>query len=207
MLTLHLLGGLIIAVGVILFAWTLVKGKSNDDESHVEVWKINLSGPPALVLVLIGVLMIVFPYTAWYTPDDPNPPPETVPTTVAANTTLLNPATTLGATLPALIPLAPTEAFVEFDDQCAEDALIWVQPDVENVTGWWLSFESYDVNTGEVWSTLEIDTGSDPLVFGNVSAICETDFVEDVALNWSIWIYAYNDAGFSEPLYVEYADL
>lgn len=200
---LHVLGGIIAAIGLTLFWLDQRKGSVGPDESHLEVGKVvNLSGPASLVLVLAGIGMFVFPYTSFYQPDDPNPPVAT--TTQPVNTTLLNPDTTLLA----LVPLAPENATTGFDEECAEEALFWEQPEIENVTGWWLSFESHDLETEEVWSTFELDLGVDETTFGNVTAICEVDFVEpDVALMWWVWVYAYNDTGFSEPLFVEYADL
>lgn len=207
MIFLHVLGGLIVVVGLALFVLNQVKPhQDHEDESTVNVWKINLSGPPALVLILVGVLVFVFPFTTFYkSPTDPNPP---VATTVQVNTTLNNPATSFVTTttlIPEIgLPLAPDSYEIVFDEDCGADAIVWNQPDIENVRSWWLSFESYTAGTDEVFSTFEIDTEVDPLTFGNVSAICSLDFLSDEPLDYYIWVYAYNDAGFSEPLFIEY---
>jgi len=206
MILLHILGALIVLVGLALFVFTQVKGKS-DEESTVAVWKINLSGPPALVLILVGVLIFVFPFTTFFEdPNDPNPPEAN--TTTTADTSLNNPDLTTTTTLVPVVglPLTPSSFEVAFDETCGEDTLFWDQPEIENVAGWWISFEAHTIDTDEVFSTFEFDTAVDTLTFGNSSALCEFDFTNDQALTYWIWIYAYNDAGFSEPLFIEYLD-
>lgn len=208
MVLIHILGSLLVAVGLVLFVFTQIKGRA-DEDATVAVWKINMSGPPALVLVLVGTLIFVFPFTTFFeNPEDPNPPGATPTTTVTEDTSLNNPdLTTTTSLIPVVgLPLTPDSFEVVFDDACQEDTIFWNQPEIENVAGWWLSFESYNVDTGEVFSAFELDTGADPLFFGNSSAICETDFSQEFALDYSIWIYSYNDAGFSEPLFIEYQD-
>ena len=209
MLFLHIFGAVMAAVGLVLLAMYQIKG-AKGEESTMKVWQINLSGPAPLVLIVAGALIAIFPFTSFFqNPSDPNPP-EAQPTTTLSEsaTTLNNPDTTTATTLiPEVgLPLSPDSFEVTFDETCQEDAIFWNQPEIENVAGWWLSFESYDIDTGEVFSTFELDTQVDTPTFGNWSGICELDFVTDVALDYSIWVYAYNAAGYSEPLYLEYAD-
>jgi len=194
----------IVVVGLALFILNQVRGSKAQEESHVEVWKLNLSGPPALVLVLVGVIIFAFPYTSLFrNPTDPSPP-STLPEQATTTTALGSPTTIV----PEIgLPQTPINSTVAFDETCGEDVLSWEQPDIDSVAGWWISFEAYDLETDELFASFEIDTGFDDLTFGNNSVICELDFASDLALLYWIWIYPYNEVGFAEePLFVEYLD-
>ena len=207
MVFLHILGASIAVVGLILFIQYQMKG-AKGEASQMQVWKINLSGPAPLVLVVVGVLIAVFPFTTFFrNPEDPSPP-STLPPEAQVSTTVVQPGeTTLTTLVPEIgLPLTPASYEVVFDAACGEDTIVWEQPDFDLVLGWWISIESYTLDTDELFSSFEIDTGADDLTFDNFNALCELDFVTDTPLLYWIWIYAYNEAGYSEPLFVEYLD-
>ena len=104
------------------------------------------------------------------------------------------------------LPLSPTNSQVILDEQCGFDTLVWDQEGI--VDGWWISIEAHNPDDDSVWETYEIDTGFDSLTLGNVSGLCYFDFVSpDFLLYYYLWVYAYNDAGFSEePLFIEFVD-
>lgn len=198
----HILGAVLVLVGILVFVFDQITGRE-DRDSRVEAWKINLTGPPAIVLIVIGVVVFLYPLSPWWPePDDPNPP--VVITTVASVATTAGVATTETT----LLPLSPTGFDVYFDDTCGADVIEWYQDDIENIGAWWISVESYDPATDEVVASFEIDSGTDILAFGNVSALCSIDFLDtELALYYYLWIYPYNADGFAvEPLFVQYND-
>lgn len=207
MVLLHILGGLVVLVGLALFVIDQIDGKEGGPGSSIAAWKINLSGPPALVLVLIGILVFVFPFSPFFNnPEDPNPPTPT--TTISATPTTGVPASTTLTIVPDIgLPGAPISyEFVDNED-CGNIALVWQQNPEDVVSGWYLSIEAYNPDTDEVFTTYEIDTGLDQLTLGNVSGLCYQDFVSDeFILYYYIWIYAYNDQGYSESLFAEFYD-
>lgn len=64
MLVVHIVGLAILTVGLALFAADQLAGRGRG-EAGGSLWKVQFSGPPALVLALIGVLVFLFPFSPW----------------------------------------------------------------------------------------------------------------------------------------------
>lgn len=206
----QIFGVALVSVGLLLFFHQQWGGKTTGEESGIKAWQLNLSGPPALILVVFGTAVFLFPFSPWWPePDDPNPP---VTTTVEALTTTTEGFKTTSTlfTLDTLdtddfdefvptfgLPSTPTGPSIWYDDQCGGESVEWFQDDA--VWGWYISVET----DTQIW---EIDTQVDPLLYGNDSILCYWDFGSDPAppYYW-MWVYAYNEAGYSEePLFIEY---
>jgi hypothetical protein len=61
MLVVHIVGLLILAVGLVLFTADQLAGRGRG-EAGGKVWNISVSGPPALVLSVIGVIVFLIPF-------------------------------------------------------------------------------------------------------------------------------------------------
>lgn len=207
MIILHFVGGLLVLTGIGLFIFTQIKGAKG--ESTLGAWKINLSGPPSLVLILIGVFVFVFPFTSFW--NDPTAPPP-----VTTGTTLVDGGDVV------LLPETPFGFDIYYDDSCGWDVIEWFQEDAD-VFGWQIQVEKFDFD-GEFIDMSLIDTEVDQLTYGNYPALCYWDFI-DLDVNavvgsetlrqndndgylYYLWVYSYNLDGFSvEPLFIEYLDV
>jgi hypothetical protein len=210
----QILGATLVVTGLFLFFIQQVRGQSTD-KSEMQAWKINLSGPPALVLIAFGSAVFLFPFSPWWPPpDDPNPPATTTTEALTTTTASIGSTSTTGGgfTLDTAfggnleefedipdfsLPLTPAGPDIWYDSQCGGESIEWFQND--DVLGWYISVETID-------NTWEIDTALDPLFYGNDSILCYWDFGSDPSppYYW-IWIYGYNGMGYSEePLFIEY---
>ncbi|MDX1408447.1 MAG: hypothetical protein R3330_09950 [Saprospiraceae bacterium] len=228
MFLIQVLGAVLVVAGLILFVYDQVKDKEGD--STVSVWKLNVSGPPPLVLVVFGTLVFLFPFTPWWSDIEEPPPPSTIPiaasTTepVAVTTTVPVTMATFGdttttfttTTLADVVPLTPSGYDIYFDEDCGADVVEWYQDDPVNTAGWVAIVEKYDPVDDFLIETYEIDTLSDLTFFGNWPLLCYWDFIDH---SWNkvsfggdgyyyyIWVYAYNHVGYSDDaLWIEYYD-
>lgn len=214
MVVVQVLGGVLVAVGLFLFVKDQMDGKPSESAT-TSVWKINLSGPPALVLTFLGAVIFLFPFSGFFkNPANPNPPPPTVVSTTLpqgeTTTTVAGTTTTLVAELPP----TPTgwDLYVSSPDCGGEDQIVWYQDDYSILWGWWISIATFNPHdeTGEPFTVFEIDTGqqADSLTLGNHSALCYSDFVDpEFYLDYQLWVHSYNENGYSEePLFMEYQD-
>jgi hypothetical protein len=90
MLTVHIVGLAIVGIGLALFAADQLIGRGRG-QAGATIWHIQISGPPTLVLAVVGLLVFLFPYSPWWPADDAAP---TVSPTVA--TTSGSPVTPTG---------------------------------------------------------------------------------------------------------------
>jgi hypothetical protein len=65
MLVVHIVGIAILAFGLALFAADQLLGKGRG-EAGGGIWKLQITGPPGLLLALIGVLVFLFPFSPWW---------------------------------------------------------------------------------------------------------------------------------------------
>ncbi len=227
MVLVHLLGGVLVVVGLFLFTYDQIKGRAiTSDLAGAKAWSVNLSGPPALILVVFGALLFLFPFSPWW-PDRIATPPTTttIPTTTTSSTTTtvppttttVPPTTTTRFTLDPLdpdddlpifefFPPTPYGASIFYDSECDEDVIEWFQ-DGSTTIGWQLDIEVYDQFDNYLYE-FTLDTASDGLEFGNRSVVCFWDFIdEEIGFTYNFSIWAYNNSQFSqEPLFVEYYD-
>jgi hypothetical protein len=65
MVVVQIVGVVIILVGLGLFSFDQLKGsRAKSDDAGVKAWQINVTGPPALILVVVGIALFVFPLTS-----------------------------------------------------------------------------------------------------------------------------------------------
>lgn len=232
MVLVHLLGGVLVVVGLFLFTYDQIKGRAiSSDLAGAKAWSVNLSGPPALILVVFGALLFLFPFSPWW-PDNLGSvitTTTTVPTTtttVSSITTTVPPTTTtqdLFTTTtdettsppfdnidePSIIevwPPSPYGASIFYDDDCQGDVIEWIQ-DGSSTIGWQIDVD-VDDQFGSHLYDFTLDTIADDLFFGNRSVICFWDFIDnEVGYEYYLEIWAYNDFQYSQaPLVVEYFD-
>lgn len=229
MLLVHILGGVLVVAGLFLFFREEMDGSPNKDApAQAAVWKINLTGPSSLVLVLFGVLVFIFPFSGFFkNPEDPNPPPAAAPPTTVVDSSIVDSSTTVvdttteNTTVFEDLPPAPSSwALVPDDGTCGADIIEWHHADDEFdlIHGWWISIGAYSPNDDVTLETsygtdgfYEIDTEamSSELTYGNFSALCYFDFVDPESyFNYDLYIYSFNEFGYSiDPLFIEYNDL
>jgi len=222
MVLVHLLGGVLVVVGLFLFTYDQIKGRAiTSDLAGAKAWSVNLSGPPALILVVFGALLFLFPFSPWW-PDAVTVPPTTttVPTTVTSltTTTTVPPTTTTTRftldpidpddDLPIFEPFPPTPhgASIFYDGECDEDVIEWFQ-DGTTTIGWQLDIVVHDQIDNYLYEFV-LDTATDGLEFGNRSVVCFWDFIdEQIGYTYYFAIWAYSNTQFSrDPLFVEYYD-
>ena len=80
----HVVGGLIVLVGLGLFVLDQRAPAAHEDAASLKAWKIELGGPASLVLIVVGLAVFLFPYSPWY----PTSPPTTTTSTTTTTTTL-----------------------------------------------------------------------------------------------------------------------
>lgn len=59
-------GGVVLLVAL----WLLVRGEPENAQAGVQTGIVNFSGSPALLLVILGLAGIVFPFTPWWPGDE-----------------------------------------------------------------------------------------------------------------------------------------
>ena len=212
MLLVHILGAALAGVGLALFATEQIRGRQVGT-STASAWKVNLSGPPALLLVIFGAAVFLYPFSPWWTnPTPPAPPAVTTTTTLEAGTTtttirIVNPTV---LELPDLEPPLPAGPGFEvyFSEECDGDVIEWDLTPTELEEAWLIDVEVYDGIEQMVIDTFTIDTAIDELTFGNVAGLCYWDFIDDAfGLDYYLTVWPYNAAGFAdEPTLIHYLD-
>ena len=201
------------AVGLFLFATEQIKGRQVGT-STASAWKVNLSGPPALLLVVLGAVVFLFPFSPWWTDPEPAAPPAASTTTTElerGTTTTLEDVTTTTTTIPPLlIPEAAGPDFeVYFSDDCGGDVIEWNLSPTELEEAWLIDVEVYDGIEQMTIDSFTIDTGTDrELTFGNVAGLCYFDFIDEAfGLDYYLEVWPYNSAGLAlEPTLIHYTD-
>lgn len=208
MLLIHVVGIVVILVGLGLFVYDQVKARQGQP-SQLSAWKINLSGPPALVLIVLGILVFVFPYTSFFGP--PSAPVDTlpeIPTETTVTETTLDNGTTLPeestTTTEVVFPDPPYDFQIYFDgEECGGDVIEWFQG--EAVVGWYIIADVYSAATDDYVDSVEIDTNDGARFYEGRSALCHWEFYYADDVYYYIYIYSYNTEQYSEePLIIEY---
>jgi hypothetical protein len=217
----HALGAVIVAAGLFLFAWDQIKGsKAASDESGVSAkglgaTEINLSGPPALILVVVGVLVFMFPLTPWGSGSSghsPSVPPTgtEAPTTPTTQSTGVPPAVTNAPPLTSFeIPPAtfPPLSIPDFQFELPAPLLGWFT--YTDICGEVVEWDSgnfaetfYVVTiTVQTYDGIYVDGWQYESVFNN---ICVADFWYGPDLVHLIEVIPVNDWGWGEPLVIEW---
>lgn len=214
MLLLHIVGAFVLISGVVLFARSQIKGSADKNLGQAQVWKLNISGPPALILVLLGLLVFMFPFTPWFGP--PGTPVEVIPTTVPETPTTFGITTTtqVGAstteTTEYVLPPAPYDYEIQDDQEiCGGNAIEWFTDG--QVNGWYIVVEVYNATTDTYLDSFEIDSNADDRWYLGLPKLCEWEFFYDFPVSYEegtyyfLYIYSYDNDNYSEsPLIVTY---
>jgi len=228
MLAMQIIGGFLLLVGVVLFVasqWT--GGEHSTDDAGPNAWKIEVKGPPGLILIVIGLLTFAFPHTPlWPGEEEPVALPtttvSTTTTTVVAATT-----TTLGVReidpnyyvpnfpdfqfipdgFEYIYPSAPYDAYIDYGGCLDVPAIFWTPGDGNDLyVEWWVVIDIY--YQGQFQDTVEWDSTYGEWDFGwnefgiPISGLCLWSYIDDPLAEYLIWIYAYNENGFSDPAYI-----
>lgn len=183
-----------------------MKGAADPTGSQVQAWKINISGPPALILVFIGLFVFLFPFTPFF--GLPPEPVETIPGTVPeqSTTSTEQSVTTVGettTTVEYILPPAPYDYEVYDDSEiCGGNAIEWYTE--VDVYGWYIIIEVYNATSDTYIDSLEIDTNTEDRWYPFRPKLCEWEFFYDFPVSYSdgtyyvLYIYSYDDLNYSE---------
>lgn len=216
MLLIHAVGILVLLVGLILFARSQIKGTADKTSSQASVWKINISGPPALILVMLGLAVFVFPFTPFFGP--PDDPIETIPSTVpeVPTSTTEAPIVTSGTapdettTTEYVFPAAPYDYIVEDDQEiCGGNSIEWFTDDIVN--GWYIVVEVYNATSDTYLDSFELDSNATDRWYLGLPKLCEWEFFYDFPVSYEdgtyyiLYVYSYDEFNYSEePLVIAY---
>lgn len=195
-LLVHIVGIVIILFGLSLFAYEQIK-KRDDRNAGFSAWKVNLQGPPTLILVGAGILTFLAPFFIG-TPEPVTGAPEnTTSTTVFVDTTGSE------TTAPQDFPLSPYGYDVlPADDACGAEILTWYTDD-ETVENWLIIVDVYDLE-GEYVDSIELDTATESTTYVG-PFLCYWDFFWSADVTYQLFVYSYNEVGYSEDaLVIEY---
>jgi hypothetical protein len=205
-LALHVIGVIIIIVGLILFTFDQVKGsRAKSDDAGVSAWSVKISGPPALVLVVVGIAVLVLPL--WLSSGNTVTPVTTVPTTASTGTTTTSTTTTtvappftletvfpnvvidpniiIGGSEIFRIPGTPLDWFSDWDFQCDGDAIYLITAD--NFWDGFLVITEVYTFDGQFVDSYSFEVYE--------PTICVWDFWYDVGLVHTLNVYAFSEGG------------
>jgi len=187
MVFLQVFGSLLSLAGLFLFVREQIRERAGE-HSTMQAWKINLSGPPSLILIVIGVIMFVFPFTPWWNDN-------TTPKATSTTTTTL---------FPLIQPTVPHLVGTYYDEELGCDVVEWSDDFTAN--GWEIDVQVYKPQNGSLLYEFTFDTYDS--LFGSVPYLCAWDFLDEkVGYMYQLWVWAYNDVGYAdEPLFIEYYD-
>jgi hypothetical protein len=173
MIFVHVLGGLVVTVGLVLFALDQRRPVS-DERADMKAWSISVGGPASLILIVVGLFTFMFPFSPW-APDDPAPPTTTTVSSLVEIDPLIGPIDPIDLTP---YPRAPSDWFwVDYEEWCDSPAITWVPAD--DLADWWLiivePFDFQDFSMG-VW---EIES--------SVPVICTWEFETPGAAYYWLW--------------------
>ena len=214
MLVIQIFGAILVAAGLALFAYDQIKGsRAKGDYAGLQAFKLQVGGPPALILIVIGVIVFMFPFTPWIPEDDPpqisttttgTTLPPTTTTTVLGTTTTTFTLETLGPiftlltidppvfTVVPVLPLAPDSWDWYFDANCG-DVIFWdasagadsyyIEVFVDDYNGNYISDFTYD------WFDTEM---------------CTNNFVLGPGYVHALFITPVNNNGMGDSLFLEW---
>lgn len=231
MIIFYIMGGLLTLVGIGLFIWEQTKDQPVGAAS-AGAMGFSYSGPPAVILILLGLAVTFFPHSPWA----PEEKLVALPTTTTTTTT---PTTTTTTTVPfvdprgfppdfpvyefvpdgfdLIYPSAPYDVRLAGDGERLADghepdptctttpAIAWTPGEANLKVDWFLEIDAYD---GDVYVNSETwDSAFDEWVFGwtpSGQAWPGWCFWDlyDSTLSYDVWIYAYNENGISDPGYI-----
>jgi hypothetical protein len=180
-------GGLIVAVGLILFILDQRRPVS-DERAEIKGWKIEMGGPASLILVVFGALIFLFPYSPWWS-GDPEPP-------IAAAPENTFPDVEIGdaLTIYADPPGEPISWWVEWSDFCESDALYW-EPADDRADYWGVAIEVFDTELFSIdnwWIDVE-----EPF-------LCQWEWsYGEPGFTYWIWPRGINSAGEGDWIWIE----
>ena len=184
MIFVHVLGGALVLTGIALFIREQLR-ETHEEQSQMQMWKINVSAPPAFLLILFGAAVFLFPFSPWW---NESPPEATTQTTEP------------GVFAP--LPQVPTYFDVYHSDECGGNVIEWEVFGDE--AGWIVDVEVFNPG-GQFIDLYTFDTAFDLLTFGNAAGLCEWDFVLAGNFVYDLYVYPYNQSGSSETgLYIPY---
>lgn len=177
-------GVAILAVALAFFARSQFKPPADGGAGEAKVWKLNVSGPSYLIVMTLGVAVLLFPFTGFFGPPD-EPVEDVTPVTVPDEITL---ATSGETTAVIVLPPAPYDYDVYFDEGCGTDILVWYTD--ADVVGWWVIVDIYDLATEEWVDSIELDR-TEPW-------LCAWEFFYSDAVYYYAYVYSYDDVNYSE---------
>ena len=218
MLTVQIVGGVLLLVGIVLFVasqWS--GGRLSTDDAGIKAWSINVSGPPGLILIIVGLAVFMYPLSPWWNGSLPTESPTTTTATTTTQATPTNPFIPTGTDAYwdelDTAPMAPYDvrfADPAFEPACSDTPTIVWPPGAEwDYDGWYLEIDVYDEGYTDIVTTYTWDSQYDEWVFGydeygrGVPMWCfPTDF--NPALFYEVYIYAYNSQYLSVPTLIVY---
>lgn len=186
MILVHTVGIFVLIAGIILFARSQIRGSADPSTSQAQAWKINISGPPSLILVVIGLGVFLFPFTPWF-----GPPAESVvevPVTTPIETTTAPSSETTEA---APLPVAPTDYEVFFDNSCEGDVIHWFTDPTP--LGWYIQVDVFGPDD-QYLSTFEFDSAE---TFFGGEFLCQWEFFWAEDSYYFLYVYSYDDVNYS----------
>ena len=199
----QIIGGVIIGVGLVLFIisqWS--GGRHSTSDAGLKAWSINITGPPGLILIVLGVAVMIYPISPWWSVDEPTVPPVTTTQTTATTSTTTTeyiedvwtwPDPPLGAEL------------VLAGEYCSTTPAVEWWPGDDTHLGWYIYIEAIDPESLEIVFQAEWDSQIDLWVAGHDELDrgwpiwCMWDGY-DTWLDYDIWISGYNEYGMGDPI-------
>ncbi len=195
MLAVHIVGAIVAAIGLILFAadqWTAGQ-KGKEGTAGLTAWKIELGGPPALILIVIGLAVFLYPY--WAGRDQPATTTTTTTTLSTTTTTASNPTVVVDPTFHTFMfpPPAPTWWEIGWDDSfCGSETIYWEDTGAE----YWIVPVAAIIDGDIRALEFEVESG--------LPFLCDWEFVQEGYTRYWLWPTPWNEAGPGEFLWIEY---
>lgn len=183
MLIVHALGAVVVATGLVLFTLDQRTTTGTHDAAALKAWKIELGGPSSLILILIGSVIFMYPFTPW-APDD-RPPVTT--TTSSTTTTMLPSVSLIEPTVIEAIPGAPTDWYwIDYEPEwCGTEAYAWTPAD--DYANWWIiPIEAYD-HDGNLIASWETES--------TVPLLCQWEIETEGAAYYWLWPHGVTASG------------
>lgn len=179
-------GVAILLAGVGLFARSQFTAPADKAVGEAKVWKVNITGPPSLLLAALGAFVLLFPFTPLFGPPEESvlALPEETPVETTVTVQVGDTSTTAEATA---LPPAPFDFEILVDDpSCEGDVISWFQEG--EVLGWYVLIDIYGADDQYV-DTIELDAPA--------GWLCQWDFFHAEDAYYYLYVYSYDEVNYS----------